>query len=214
MTIIFAGASGLIGHAVATQLQGPSLRMITRRKLEVIGEQIVVPVDQWPDHIRAAKPAIAISTLGTTIKQAGSQAAFRSVDHDLVVAVAQAAKDAGATQFIMVSSVGASAKASAFYLKTKGEAEDAVKAMGFDRVDILRPGLLRGDRQGPSRPVERLMIALSPVTDLFTPAVLSQYRSIDAQDVAKAIAKLTKETAPGTFVHHNAEMLALGRELR
>jgi uncharacterized protein YbjT (DUF2867 family) len=214
MTIILAGGSGLIGQATAKRLQGPALGLVTRRKLDCDAQQMVAAVVEWPSHIRAAKPNIAISTLGTTIKQAGSQAAFRAVDFDLVVSVARAAKEAGAKQFIMVTSVGASAKANTFYLKTKGEAEEAVKALGFDRVDILRPGLLRGNRQGPSRPVERLMIGLSPLTDLFTPTVLSQYRSIDAQDVANAIAKLTKETAPGAFIHHNAEMLALSAELR
>jgi uncharacterized protein YbjT (DUF2867 family) len=214
MTIILAGGSGLIGQALAKKLEGPDLRLITRRQSDASAEQIVAPVEAWPEHIGASSPGIAISTLGTTIKQAGSQAAFQAVDHGLVISVAQAAKDAGARHFIMVTSVGASAKSSNFYIKTKGETEEAVKAMGFDRVDILRPGLLKGNRQGPSRPMESLMIMLSPITDLFTPAVLSQYRSIEAQDVANAIAKLTKETTPGTFVHHNDEMLALSFDLR
>lgn len=214
MTIILAGASGLIGQAVAAKLAGPAIQLITRRKLDGNAAQIVASPEGWPGYIDAAKPSIAISTLGTTIRQAGSQAAFRAVDYDLVVSVARAAKEAGAKQFIMVSSVGASAKASNFYLKTKGEAEDAVRAMGFDRVDVLRPGLLRGDRQGQTRPVESLLIALSPVTDFFTPAVLSQYRSIASDDVAAAIAALSKDPKPAAFIHHNAEMLALAKSIR
>ena len=211
MTIILAGASGLIGQAVAKKLEGPDLQLITRRKLDTQAAQIIAQPEDWHSYIGAAKPSIAISALGTTIRQAGSQAAFRAVDYDLVVSVARAAKEAGAKQFIMVSSVGASAKARNFYLTTKGEAEDAVRAMGFDRVDVLRPGLLRGDRQGPTRPVESLMIALSPVTDFLVPAVLSQYRSIAGHEVAAAIASLTKATTPGIFIHHNIEMLALAK---
>ena len=213
MTIILAGASGLIGQAVAKQLAGPDLQLITRRRLDLSAAQIIAQPEDWPGYIHAANPAIVISTLGTTIRQAGSQAAFRAVDYDLVVSVARAAKEAGARQFIMVSSVGASAKASNFYLKTKGEAEEAVRAMGFDRVDSLRPGLLRGDRQGPSRPIESLMIALSPVTDFLVPAVLSQYRSVAGNDVSAAIASLTKAATPGLFIHHNTEMLALAKSM-
>ena len=129
-----------------------------------------------------------------------------------MLSVAAAAKAGGARQFIMVSSVGASARASNFYLKTKGEAEDAVKALGFDRVDILRPGLLKGARQGPARPVEAALIALTPITDFLTPAVLSSYRSIDALKVAQAIAALVGKAEGGVHIQHNAEMLALARD--
>jgi uncharacterized protein YbjT (DUF2867 family) len=211
LTILFAGATGLIGGHLLKLLPAGHLHLLTRRAVsseaaQCIGEPVV-----WPDTILAVKPEIAISTLGTTIRQAGSRAAFRAVDFDLVLSIAQAAKNAGARHFILVSSVGASAKASNFYLKTKGEVEDAVKALGFARVDIMRPGLLRGDRRGPARAVERLMINVAPLTDLLTPFVLDQYRSIKAETVARAIATLIGGPEGGVYIHHNREMLALAR---
>ena len=109
---------------------------------------------------------------------------------------------------MIVSSVGANAKASNFYLATKGQAEDGVNAIGFARIDIFRPGLLRGKRGGTVRPVERLMINLSPITNLLTPRLFDHYRAIDANDVAGAMAKLVGKVGEGVFVHHNREMLA------
>ena len=210
--IVLAGATGLIGGEVA-RLVPEKVHLLVRRPVEGGVAQTVANPEDWPAAIASIKPAVAISTLGTTIRQAGSQAAFRAVDFDLVLSVAKAAREAGAKHFIMVSSVGASARSSTFYLKTKGEAEDAVRALGFYQVDVLRPGLLRGERSGPSRPGERIAIALSPVTDLLTPHVLSQYRSIAAADVARAIAALLGRAEPGVHVHHNAEMLALAGSL-
>ncbi len=209
--ILLAGATGLIGGHVAELISADQLHIVTRRAIETNASQSVDAPETWATYIVDAKPEMAVSTLGTTIKQAGSKSAFRAVDYDLVLSVATAAKAAGARRFIMVSSVGASAQASNFYLKTKGEAEDAARTLGFDRIDILRPGLLKGVRQGPARPVEAALIALTPITDFLTPAVLGQYRSIEARSVAKAIAALVGKAESGVHVHHNAEMLALAR---
>jgi uncharacterized protein YbjT (DUF2867 family) len=209
MTILIAGATGLIGGELLALLPLDAVHLVARRAVETQASQSVGAPETWPAAIAAAKPEIVISTLGTTIRAAGSQAAFRAVDFDLIHSIAQAARRAGTRQFILVSSVGAAAKASNFYLKTKGETEAAIRALGFDRVDIMRPGLLRGHRQGQARTVERLMLAASPLTDLLTPFVLDQYRSIPAESVAKAIAALTRQGGSGTHIHHNREMLAL-----
>ncbi len=216
--IILAGATGLIGGYVAGLVPADRLHIFSRRPIDTKAAQTVDTPENWPAAIMTAKASLAICTLGTTIKQAGSQAAFRAVDFDLVLSFAAAAKSSGARHFILVSSVGASARASNFYLKTKGEAEDAMKALGFDRADILRPGLLKGARHGPVRPVEAALIALAPITDALTPAVLSQYRSIEARSVAQAIIALAN-AAPldalegGVHIHHNSEMLALARTI-
>jgi uncharacterized protein YbjT (DUF2867 family) len=124
-----------------------------------------------------------------------------------VIGFAKAVRKAGARQFMMISSVGASAESRNFYLRTKGEAEAGVTALGFERVDIFRPGLLRGDRGGAPRFGERIGIALSPITDLLTPFVLDQYRSIAAADVAAATAQLVGAGEGGVFVHHNREIM-------
>ena len=201
---IIAGASGLVGDLLAARLKDQNLTAIGRRAVPGITDQRIAPVAEWPALVATLKPEIAISTLGTTIRAAGSQAAFAAIDHDAVVAFARAAKDAGARQFLMVSSVGAGS--ASFYLKTKGRAEASVRAMGFARVDIFRPGLLLGERPGAARPVERLLTALSPITNALTPRAFDQYRAIAADDVAAAMARVVGATVDGVFIHHNREM--------
>jgi uncharacterized protein YbjT (DUF2867 family) len=206
--ILLAGASGLVGGLLANRLEPARLVCIGRRRVESLPDsvrQIVADPQDWAAEIARLQPAIAVSALGTTIRAAGSQAGFAAIDHDLVVSFARAAREAEAGQFLMVSSVGASAQSRNFYLSTKGRAEDAVRALSFDRVDIMRPGLLRGDRT-ESRPGERVAIAVSPLTDLLTPRAFDQYRSIAASDVAGAMAQLCGAGEPGVFVHHNRQM--------
>lgn len=143
------------------------------------------------------------------MKIAGSKAAFRAVDFDLVAAFAQAAKQAGARHMIAVSSVGASDKSANFYLKTKGEAETAMAQAGFDRVDFLRPGLLTGGERPESRPGESVAIMLAPLTDLLMVGGLSRYRSIPAPVVAQAIANLALAGGQGRHIHENDAIRAL-----
>lgn len=209
--VVIAGGSGLVGGHLLDALSdraGQTTHALLRRAIAErpgVTQHIADPAE-WPTAIAAIRPATIISTLGTTIAQAGSQAAFRAIDHDLIITIARAARDAGATQAIIVSSVGASASASNFYLRTKGETEAALAAMGFARLDILRPGLLLGDRSGPARPAERIGMALAPLTNLLTPRALDRYRAIEAATVARAIATLIDRCEPGHFIYHNREM--------
>jgi uncharacterized protein YbjT (DUF2867 family) len=204
--IIIAGASGLVGGLLTARLKDETLTAIGRRAVAGIADQRIAPVAEWPALVASFKPDIAISTLGTTIRAAASQDAFAAIDHDAVVAFARAAKQAGARQFLMVSSVGAGG--ASFYLKTKGRAEASVRALGFQRVDIFRPGLLLGERAGAARPVERVFAALSPLTNALTPRAFDKYRAIAADDVAAAMARVVGAAADGVFIHHNREMLA------
>lgn len=212
MRIVMTGASGLVGGMTLPKLRGHELTLIGRRALSTPppgATERVGAMAEWPGLVVQSACDVAICCLGTTIRVAGSQAAFAAVDRDAVVDFAKAAKAAGARQFLMVSSVGASAAARNFYLKTKGEAEAGVKALGFDRVDIFRPGLLRGDRQGSKRPGEAIMMAISPITDLLTPHVFDQYRSIAAESVAGAIAACIGRPEVGIHVHENRDILGL-----
>lgn len=209
MNIIIAGSTGLIGALLLKRLSGHDVTLIGRRAnrdAPANAKQLIGDTADWPSLMADVKCDVAICTLGSTMAQAGSKAAFAAVDHDSVIAFAKAAKAGGARQFTMVSSVGANAKASNFYLATKGQAEDGVKAIGFDRIDVFRPGLLRGERGGKTRPVERLMINLSPITNFLTPRLFDHYRAIDADDVAGAMTGMVGKEARGVFVHHNREM--------
>ncbi len=207
-----AGSTGLIGSLLLKRLVGHDLKLVGRRTNPVAptgSKQLTGDTADWSSLMASVRCDIAISTLGSTMAQAGSEAAFAAVDHGAVIAFAQAAKAGGARQFMMVSSVGANPKAGNFYLATKGRAEEGIKAIGFERVDIFRPGLLRGERGGTVRPVERLMITLSPITNLLTPRLFDHYRAIDAEVVADAIARLVGEAESGMFIHHNREMWAV-----
>jgi uncharacterized protein YbjT (DUF2867 family) len=140
----------------------------------------------------------AFIALGTTIKVAGSQQAFRAVDFDAVVAVAKAAKAAGARRLGVVSAMGASARSPIFYNRVKGEMEEALSALGFDTLVIARPSFLAGDREALGQPLragEKMALAVSK---LLAPVIPANYASVDARAVAGALLK----AVPAAEGHH------------
>jgi len=169
----------------------------------------VAPASEWPAIVSSLQPDAAVSALGTTMRQAGSQAAFRGVDFDMVVAFARAAAAAGARRMVTVSSVGADPASANFYLRIKGEMETALEGLGFERLDILQPGLLRGPRGGDRRPGERIAIALSPLVNLFLRGRLGRFAAIDAAVVASAVVGALRRTEPGVFRHENRSIRKL-----
>ena len=209
---LIVGATGMVGRAVIERFGAAPLTVLARRAVEGLAahhKQMVAPPDRWTDLIAAERPAVLISCLGTTIRQAGSQAAFRAIDHDLVLAAAEGAKAGGARHMIAVSSVGASAKSGNFYLRTKGETERDLIALGFDRLDLIRPGLLRGDRPGPARLGEGLATIAAPLTDALLHGSFRRYRSIAGDVVAAAIARLAQQGGSGVHIHENDAIRAL-----
>lgn len=209
--LLLAGATGLVGRAVIDAAVGHGeLRLVAvaRREMPLPEgarmELLVTAAEGWPAAIAAARPNVVLIALGTTIAaQNGDREAFVAIDHDLVVEVAEAALAAGATHCIVVSSVGAAAQSRNFYLSTKGQVEDALGALGFARLDILRPGLLRGARGGAVRLGETLAKIASPVADLMLHGGLRRYRSVPARTVAQAMLALAFESEPGSFVHEH-----------
>lgn len=214
MRVVVVGATGLIGGAVFKLLaaqDGVETAALVRRPLDTAGaalQQVVAATDTWADRMRALSPDVLVCTLGTTIRTAGSQQAFAAIDRDLVLATAQAARDNGARRMVHVSSVGADAGSRNFYLRTKGQVEQALRGMGFDRLDILQPGLLRpgglsGPRRGPARHGEALALVAAPVSDALLHGALRRYRSIAAADVARAAVALAQANGTGVHVHQH-----------
>ena len=144
--------------------------------------------------------------LGTTIKTAGSQTAFRQVDFDAVLATARAAREAGATRLAVVSALGADARSKVFYNRVKGEMEDAVTSLGFSTVVIARPSLLIGDRAALGqtvRPVEQWGERLLRPVMRFVPR---RVRPIAASDVASALLHAMLAGVPGVRRLESASM--------
>ena len=212
--IALVGASGLIGMSLIRLALGRSdLRIVAvaRRELQLPPgarmEVLLADPANWGDAIAATNADVLVSALGTTWRKAGKdEGVFRSVDEALVLACAKAAKAAGMRQMIAISSVGADPMAKNFYLRVKGEVEQKLGKVGLPRLDLIRPGLLRGPRE-ELRPAERLGMIASPLIDLALHGAYAKYRSIKAEVVARAIVGLTREKMAGRFVFEHAAIV-------
>ena len=138
--------------------------------------------------------------LGTTIRAAGSRAAFERVDYHMVVDLARAAHKAGAKRFLVVSAAGVSSRSPVFYSRVKARMEEAVLALPFEAVHVVRPSLLLGERR-ELRPGELLGQKLAPLLSRVMVGPLAAYRPIKADDVAGALVQLAFKGAPGAHVH-------------
>jgi uncharacterized protein YbjT (DUF2867 family) len=191
MRVVLAGASGLVGQELRRELmKDPTVTAVTSLVRRASSNDATLAAPTYREQVVAfdALPLLephdaVLIALGTTMKKAGSKAAFRAVDYDAVLAVAKVAREAGATRVGVVSSVGASPQSRAFYTRTKGEAEEALKALGFPTTVIARPSILDGDRQ-ESRPGERVGLWLARSLAF---AVPPRYRAIHVKQVAKAL---------------------------
>lgn len=200
-TAIVAGATGLVGTALLARLCADHdyarVVALARRPPAAVDARLECrqarfdALDEVLGDLRGARPDV-YCCLGTTIAKAGSQAAFRAVDFDAVVALARWAKAAQARRFVLVSAMGADAASRVFYNRVKGEAEDAVRRDGPASVVVLRPGLLDGPR-AEFRLGERIGLALTRPLRGILPAAL---RPVHADDVAAAMVEAARAQAP------------------
>lgn len=208
---LILGATGAVGrHCLGFLLASARysrVTALTRRRIEFEHRKLEQHVVDFRDFDAAMAEADDVfCCLGTTIAAAGSEAAFKAVDFEIPLRVAEAAKAQGARRFLLVSSVGADAGASNFYLRTKGELEMALDGAGFEELSIFRPSLLLGERE-EFRLGEMLAKPVAPLLSLFLFGSLNRYKPIDARDVARAMVALEPE--PGSRVLHHDEMLEL-----
>ena len=213
-TALLAGATGLVGgHILQALLADPTVAQVhalTRRPLNQSHPKLTThPVDFT--RLPALPPADEVYlALGTTIKVAGSQAAFRAVDLDANLAVARAAVATGARRIGLVSAAGASAQSSVFYNRVKGELEDALKALDLQALVLAQPSLLLDLRDGlpqPPRLGERIAI---PIAKLIGPLMPGAYRPVHARAVAQALVR-TLPSAKGVVVLASDALVCIGR---
>jgi uncharacterized protein YbjT (DUF2867 family) len=197
-TVLLAGASGLVGREILQGLLADAsvagVHALGRRDLPTQHAKLTqhrVDFKALPALHRLDEAFIA---LGTTIKVAGSQEAFRAVDFDAVVTVAKAAKAAGATRLGVVSAMGANARSSVFYNRVKGEMEEALSALGFDTLVFARPSLLVGDRAALGQPVRSGEEIGEKVSRWLGPLVPANYRPISVKAVARALLQAVPQT--------------------
>jgi len=194
---IIAGATGLIGSKIVTTLINQSgvgsLYYLSRRPLNGIvdtNNKLIPIIDtdlsihQWDDN--QPIPTIGFICLGTTLKQAGNKDGLRKVDVELVCKVAQQMKTLGVKRLAVVSSFGANNKSLSHYLACKGEMEQRIEIMGFEKIVFVRPGPLVGQRKNP-RINEKLVQTLFKVIRPLMLGKLSNCLPIQAEDVAKAM---------------------------
>ena len=189
---IVLGSTGLIGKHLLTYRGEKDLSVIaiTRRSIKDIPKNaspMIIDFDNFLDQGHLPDCEHIYICLGTTIKKAGSQESFKKVDLDYCLGFARKARESGATTISLVTSVGANADSKNFYLKTKGELENEIKAMGFDSVNIFQPGLLLGNRD-EIRPLEFLGQYGSFLLNMVLFGPLKKYKSIEASKVANAMA--------------------------
>lgn len=216
-TVLLVGATGLVGGLALRRLLDEatwgSVVVLARRPTGTTHPKLtehVTELGEVESRRELARCDDLLVALGTTIKAAGSQAAFERVDHDLVLTVARAARAQGATRCALVSSVGAAAGSFSFYLRTKGRAEDDVTALGWDSMTILRPSVLVGARK-EQRTGEAIGVALGSALSGLLLGPTRKYRPIDADVVAAAAVAALRRGEPGPRVCLHPDLLALAQ---
>lgn len=213
---IIIGSTGLIG----TKLHGisgynPELEevyLVSRSKPRNMTQKSVhIPIEKGNYSI-PLNIDTAFCCLGTTMKKAGSKEAFLKVDLDMVVDFAKKAKEAGINRMAVVSSIGANPTSSNFYLRTKGQAEEELKKIGFERLVIVRPSLLLGKRK-ERRLGEDIGKALYCIFRFFFIGPLKKYRGIRDEDVAKAMIVLVKQ-GEGTIIAESNALKVFSNEFQ
>jgi uncharacterized protein YbjT (DUF2867 family) len=205
MRATLIGATGLIGsHLLELLLHDDyfdTVRILVRRPFELIHPKLEKKLVDFSDkesfRLALEDSDVIFCAIGTTQKKVkGNKEAYRKVDYDISVNAAQLGKLCGCETFVLVSSVGANPKSNNFYLKLKGEIEEAVKAVGLKKVNIMQPSLLLGKRK-ESRFGEMIAQWIMPVASIFIP---SKYKPVKAITVAKAMIQLVKEKQQGLFI--------------
>jgi uncharacterized protein YbjT (DUF2867 family) len=204
MKALLVGATGLVGRFVLERLLAQSVyadvEVWVRRELPPGNPKLTQRVVDFSNlHSLPVRAEHIFCCLGTTIRKAGSEAAFREVDHDYPLTLARLAKSGGARKFLMVSALGANPDSSVFYNRVKGEVEQAVAALGLPAAYFFRPSLLLGPRED-NRPAERIGAVVGKLISPLLRGSLRKYRPIHVDAVAAVMLfAATHDLPPGAI---------------
>lgn len=208
-TVLILGATGQVGQdLLQLALAHPEIAQVvapTRRPLppDAKLDNPLVDFEKLPEDAAWWKADLAVCALGTTLRQAKSKAGFRRVDHDYVLAAAALARRAGTPAFGLVSSLGADAASSQFYLKVKGETEQALSSLGFASLTLVRPSLLIAGPRPSARPLESFGVFLST---LFAPLIPLHYRAVTTLQVAHALLEAGLRAPDGQHIIESEQL--------
>jgi len=215
---LIAGATGLVGsQCLARLLSEPAYERVialVRRPLPHDDPRLDQRVIDF-DRLGASGTTFPAATdvfccLGTTMKKAGSQEAFRLVDFTYVVGLAAQSLEHGARQFLLISSIGANRSSAAFYTRVKGETEAAIAALPFEGRQIFRPSILVGER-AENRPAERAGIVAMKGAAFLLLGPLRKYRPIAAATVAEAMVRVALKAPRGVNIYESNEIERVAR---
>ncbi|MEN5355821.1 NAD-dependent epimerase/dehydratase family protein [Stenotrophomonas sepilia] len=203
MRVMLLGATGMVGRLTLRRLlDDPRCSAVvapTRRPVALTHGKLENPVlafDALPTSPEWACVDAVICALGSTIAQAGSREAFHRIDHDYPLAFARLAQAQGAQAFVLNSAVGANPQSSIFYSRVKGELERDLRALGFNSLTLVRPGLIGGERNEVRRG-ERLALT---VLGALGPVLPRAWRINPATEIARALVEAALAPQPGEHV--------------
>jgi uncharacterized protein YbjT (DUF2867 family) len=167
--------------------------------------QKIVDFDKLDNYASDIKADAVMSTLGTTLRKAGSSVNFTKVDYEYQLKVAEIAKRNGAKTFVLLSSAGANKKSPILYTKVKGEIEEAISKLGYEKVIILRPSILLGERN-ESRPGEAVGQWVANHLSFVFSGPLAKYKGIPADIVARAMLNAVQKPYKGVDIVENLDI--------
>ena len=218
-TATLIGATGLIGSHLFQLLKEDktfdATRLLVRRPFQQNDPGVEVKLIAFDDHesfkLGIEGSSVVFCTIGTTQKKVnGNKEAYRKIDFDIPVKAASFCKETGCNTFVLVSSVGADSNSKNFYLRLKGEVEDAVKKEGLKSIHIMRPSILLGNRREFRLGENIGKIAMQAFSFLLF-GKMKKYKPIHAKDVAQAMLNAGRQNKEGSFVYEGPELFALSK---
>lgn len=203
-TALITGATGLTGSTLLKTLLDSDyynkVSILTRRSMGISHpklEERIVDFDKL--QVANCQADDIYCCLGTTIKKAGSQQAQYKIDAEYPFRIAQLGLEAGASQYLIITALGASAESSVFYNRMKGEVENKLKTLPYRSLHILRPSVILGNRQ-EFRLGEKIAVGFIKVLGIVMVGPLLKYAGIHADKIAKALFAKAKEETAGQYV--------------